>query len=420
MKFFDEARIEVIAGDGGDGSAHFRREKFVPRGGPDGGDGGRGGSVIIRADTQLQTLLDFQRKSHFRAEHGGNGGRRQMHGKAGADLAIAVPPGTEVRQDESGELLADLVEPGQEVMVARGGRGGLGNVHFATSTHQTPRFAENGEPGEERWVRLDLKVIAQVGIIGYPNVGKSTLLAAVSAARPKIADYPFTTLEPNLGVATVDEVDLVLADIPGLIEGAHRGVGLGHEFLRHVERTRLLLHVLDGLSVDPVADFGRVNDELRLFDAALAQRPQIVAVNKMDVPEAQAGWQAVQKGLRGVPRFAISAATGQGIPELLRELAKELRALPPPEPAVVAPPVRLPDSPVFTVERLQDGFLVKGQRVERLAARTDANNWEAVRRFETMLRKLGVLKALEAAGVAEGDTVRVGPVELVWGQTKSR
>ncbi len=417
---YDHVRIHVQAGRGGDGSASLRREKFVPQGGPDGGDGGRGGTIILRADTQLQTLIDFRQQTHFKAGNGGHGGRRQLHGKAGENLVIAVPPGTQVRDGETGDLLADLATPGQEMEVVRGGRGGLGNIHFATSTHQTPRFAERGEPGQARWLQLDLKIIAQVGIIGYPNVGKSTLLAAVSAARPKIADYPFTTLEPNLGVADIDGVQVVLADIPGLIEGAHRGVGLGHEFLRHVERTRLLIHVLDGLSADPAADFRRVNDELRLFDATLADRPQIIALNKMDVPEAAAGWKAVKKALPSLPAFAISAATGQGLKPLLRAVARLLAELPAPPPPLTVVAPRVPNSPVFAVEKKGGVFVVTGQRVERLAARTDGSNVEAIRRFETMLRRLGVLKTLEEAGVTEGNTVRIGDIELIWGQAIRR
>jgi GTP-binding protein len=413
--FYDRAKVHVQAGKGGDGSASLRREKFVPHGGPDGGDGGRGASVIVRADPDMQTLLDFQYRTHFHATNGGNGGHRQQHGKAGEDLIVRVPPGTEIHDAETGELLWDLVEVGQEYVAGRGGRGGLGNVHFATATHQTPRFAEKGEPGEARWIRLDLKIVAQVGIIGYPNVGKSTLLAAVSAAHPKIGDYPFTTLSPNLGVARVDDGSIVLADIPGLIEGAHKGVGLGHEFLRHVERTRILLHLLDGMSADPLADYAKVNEELRLYNAALAQRPQIVAVNKMDVPDAEAGWQAVHKGLKGVPRFAISAVSGQGMQELLRALVKELKELPEPEVVPNAEPKPMPNSSIFTVTKEAGVYVVRGERVERLASRTDSSNWEGIRRFEMLIRKMGVLEAVEKAGVQTGDTVRIGAVELNWG-----
>lgn len=414
--FYDRAKIYVQAGKGGDGAATFRREKFVPRGGPDGGDGGRGGNVLLRADPHLHTLLDFQYQTHFRAADGGHGGRRQMHGKAGEDLVIRVPCGTQVRDAETGALLADLVHPGQEVVVARGGRGGLGNVHFATATYQAPHFAEKGEPGEARWLLLDLKLIAQVGIIGYPNVGKSTLLAAVSAARPKIADYPFTTLSPNLGVASVDGDSFVIADIPGLIEGAHQGKGLGHEFLRHIERTRVLIHLLDGLRPDPLTDYAQINRELHLYSPALTEKPQVVAVNKIDLPAAQAAWETVRKSLKGVPLFAISAATGQGVQELLRAVAKMLRELPEEAPTEEPPvPVTLPEERAFTVEKSGNVFVVRGRRVERFAARTDATNWEAVRRLEKLLQKEGVMAALEAAGIKDGDTVRIGEIELVWG-----
>ena len=415
--FYDRAKIHVQAGKGGDGSASLRHEKYVPHGGPDGGDGGRGGAVVVRADPDLQTLLDFSFRRHFRAQNGGNGKHRQMHGRTGDDAVVRVPPGTLVRDAESGDLLADLVTAGQEVVVARAGRGGLGNVHFATATNQTPRFAEKGDAGAARWLTLDLKLIAQVGIIGLPNVGKSTLLASVSAARPKIADYPFTTLSPNLGVASIDDASFVLADIPGLIEGAHKGAGLGHEFLRHVERTRLLIHVVDGLSADPLADYACINQELALHNAALGQKPQLVAVNKMDVPEAQAGWQAVRTGLKGVPCLAVSAATGQGMQELLRAVAKRLKELPPPaeEPTVV--PLRPIDDTRFTVEKPAPGlFVVRGQRVERVAARIDATSWQALRRLEKMLGAMGVMEAVRAAGIQPGDTLRVANVELEWGR----
>ncbi|HLL49287.1 MAG TPA: GTPase ObgE, partial [Thermomicrobiales bacterium] len=332
----DRARIWVKAGDGGNGSASFRREKFVPRGGPDGGDGGRGGTVYLRARPNLTSLLPFQFTTRFKAENGGPGRSQQRHGKNGKDLFVDVPPGTVVWDDESGEIVADLTEANEQAAVARGGRGGLGNVHFKTSTRQAPRLAELGEPGEELWLRLELRMIADVGLVGLPNAGKSTLLAAASAARPKIADYPFTTLEPILGVVRVGGSDgqiFVMADIPGLIGGAAQGVGLGLEFLRHVRRTRVLVHVLDasgGLETrDPLQDFETVNAELEAYEEDLLTKPMLVALNKIDIPEAQDKLEALTNTLqdRGYPVFPISAATGEGVQTLLQAVATRLRVV---------------------------------------------------------------------------------------------
>src|SRR5437868_4626428 len=335
--FYDHTKIFVKAGDGGNGSIHFRREKFAPFGGPDGGDGGRGGSIYIEATSNLNTLVDYRYRQNFKAGAGEAGARQKMHGAKGEDVVLSVPRGTIVRDAETGELIADLVEEEQRVMVARGGRGGLGNVHFATATHQAPREAQNGEHGEERWLLLELRLIADVGLIGYPNAGKSTLLSVVTAARPKIADYPFTTLSPNLGVVAVgqpgsgDEFGFVLADIPGLIEGAARGIGLGYEFLRHVQRTRLLLHILDGASIerDPWQDLITINQELREYDEHLAARPQIVVMNKMDLSEAQERWPALKAKAEaaGYPVFAISAAAHQGTDELMQYAARRLQEI---------------------------------------------------------------------------------------------
>src|SRR5690242_8811042 len=335
--FYDHTKIFVKAGDGGNGSIHFRRAKFAPFGGPDGGDGGKGGSVYIEATSDLNTLVDYRYRQHFKATPGEPGARQKMHGAAGEDITLKVPCGTVIRDAESGELIADLVDAGQNVMVARGGRGGLGNVHFATATHQAPREAQNGEPGEERWLLLELRLIADVGLVGYPNAGKSTLLSVVTAARPKIADYPFTTLSPNLGVVGVGDVrsgqgfSFVMADIPGLIEGAAQGVGLGHEFLRHIRRTRLLIHMVDGSAIerDPWQDFEAINKELREYDAELAKRPQLVVLNKMDVPDAQERWPAFKAKVEaaGYRAFAISAAAHQGTEELMADISRSLHEI---------------------------------------------------------------------------------------------
>lgn len=433
MQFYDRAKIFVRAGDGGNGSTHFRREKYVPYGGPDGGDGGRGGSVYLQLDAGLNTLVDYHYHQHHRAEHGGSGSKQRSHGAKGEDVVLRVPAGTVVRDAETNELLADIVDPAQHVMVARGGRGGLGNVHFATSTNQAPREAQKGEPGEERWLTLELKLIADVGLVGFPNAGKSTLLSVVSAAHPKIADYPFTTLTPNLGVVVIgepgskDEMSFVLADIPGLIEGAAQGAGLGHEFLRHVERTHLLLHLLDGATTerDPWEGFQAINRELAEYSEALAERSQIVVLNKMDVPEARERWEAVRKRAEeiGLPAFAISAATRQGIDELmyftanrLREAQAEAQKAAEHSPVPAGPVFRPEPEDAFTVSREQGSYVVRGKRVERLVAMTDQESTEGMARLEQTLRRIGVTGALEAAGVQPGDTVRFGKVQLIWGE----
>lgn len=314
----DTVEIYIKAGDGGDGAVSFRREKYVPRGGPDGGDGGPGGSVFLIANPNLSTLRQFQHQKRFRASRGGNGARNNRHGKKGEDLFIEVPAGTIVYRKNAGEkeLIADLSQAGQQVLVAQGGRGGKGNARFATSTNQAPRIAQKGESGEEGWLVLDLKLLADVGIIGYPNVGKSTLLAAASAARPEIGSYPFTTTEPNLGVVEVGYRTFVMADIPGLIEGAHEGRGLGHDFLRHIERTKVLVHLLDGESRSPREDWQKVNEELALFNPSLKEKPQIVAVNKIDLPTVKERLPGLKKELEALktPVFFVSALTGEGVP----------------------------------------------------------------------------------------------------------
>jgi GTP-binding protein len=423
--FLDRVKIWVRAGDGGDGAATFRKEAHVPRGGPDGGDGGRGGSVHLRVDAGQTTLRDFQYKHHFKATPGGRGERARRHGKAGDDLFLDVPPGTAVLDHASGGLLADLVATGQQAMVARGGRGGLGNTHFKTSTHQAPKHAQKGEPGEERWLRLELRLIADIGLVGLPNAGKSTLLAAVTAAQPKIADYPFTTLEPNLGVMELDdERRPTIADLPGLIEGASSGAGLGHAFLRHVERTRVLIHVVDGSSRDPEWDHEVIRDELQAHDPALLEKPMLVVFNKIDLPGAREAWSPFAKARRGegIEAVAIAAATGEGLDTLRAHVAEllppteELEA--PPEPAGVV--VHHIDSMLdgFVIERDKDGaFRVRGKRIERIAAQTNFDVEESAERFQRDLERMGIDAELRRAGVEPGDLVRIGGSELEWEPT---
>jgi GTP-binding protein len=422
--FLDRVKIFVKAGAGGDGAATFRQEAHVPRGGPDGGDGGRGGSIHVRVDAGQTTLRDFRYKHHFKATSGGRGERSRRHGSAGDELYLDVPPGTAVIDDGTGALIADLVAVGQTSMIARGGRGGLGNTHFKTSTHQAPKHAQKGEPGEERWLRLELRLIADIGLVGLPNAGKSTLLAALTAAQPKIADYPFTTLEPNLGVMDLgdeDERRPTIADVPGLIEGASMGAGLGHAFLRHVERTRILVHVVDGSGRDPTWDHDVIRDELRAHDPALLQKPILVVFNKIDRPAAVDAWPAFSKLLRdaGEDVMAISATDGQGIDELRTRLAEllpsadELDA--PREPAGVVVHRIEGMSDGFSVERVDEGvFVVRGKRIERIAAQTNFDVEESAERFQRDLARYGIDDELRRAGVIAGDLVRIGPTELEW------
>jgi GTP-binding protein len=387
----------------------------------------------MEATANLNTLVDYRYRQQFKAEAGEAGARQKMHGAKGEDVVLSVPCGTVVRDAESQELVADLVEAGQRVMIARGGRGGLGNVHFATSTHQAPREAQNGEPGEERWLALELRLIADVGLVGYPNAGKSTLLSVVTAAKPKIADYPFTTLVPNLGVIEVgqlgDEFGFVMADIPGLIEGAAQGHGLGHEFLRHIRRTRLLVHVIDGASYEhePWQSFEAINQELREYDEHLATRPQIIAFNKIDLPEAQARWEEfkVKAEAAGYPVFAISAAAHLGVKELIQHTSFRLQELQREEAEreaqlVVAdmtgPVLRPQPNDAFTISRDNGVFVVSGKRVERAVAMTNQESDEGMDRLQVTMSKMGVTKALEEAGVKVGDLVRFGKIELYWGE----
>jgi len=416
--FLDEARIFVASGRGGDGVIHFRREKYVPRGGPDGGDGGHGGDVILEVSPTLNTLYSFRQQSRFRAADGRRGGSSNKTGRAGADTAVRVAPGTVVRDAATGDIVGDLVAPGQSLVVCRGGRGGRGNARYATSRNQVPRMAEKGEPSEERWLLLELRLIADTGIVGVPNAGKSTLLAALTNARPKIADYPFTTTEPNLGVASLDGGQLILADIPGLIEGAHKGVGLGTDFLRHIRRTRALIHLIDGSAADPIVDFSQINAELALFDPALGDKPQVVAINKMDLPQVRERWPQLEAdfGARGVHPLPISALARAGLKELLSAVRDALQQAPPIAVEEAVPLYRPePDPSEYTVARDPDGaWRVRGKAVERAAKMTYWEHDEAVRRFQGLLEHLGIEEALRAAGVRVGDTVRIGEYELEW------
>ena len=418
--FFDRARIFVKAGAGGNGVVAFRKEKYVPRGGPNGGNGGRGGNIILFVDAGLNTLYHLQHNVHHRAERGEHGGGANRTGANASDLRIPVPPGTIARNAETGAVVADLIYPEQEVIVVRGGRGGRGNAAFKTARNTAPRIAEKGEPGEEAWLELELKLVADVGIIGVPNAGKSTLLSRVSAARPKIADYPFTTVEPLLGVAEIDHRQLVLVDIPGLLEGAHEGVGLGLEFLRHIERCRVLIHLLNGASPDPVGDFEAVNQELTLFNPAIADKPQLVVLNKLDLPDAQAIWPMVEATMArySLPVMAISAATGEGVVDMLRRVRALLEALPPMEEVGEPLPelTPAPDRRAFQIDQIEEGvWLVGGAEIEKVVKMTNWDYYEASLRFQRVLNALGIKQALIEAGIEDGDSVRIGDIELVWG-----
>jgi len=418
----DEAKIYVASGKGGDGIVSFRREKYIPRGGPSGGNGGRGGDVILKADGNMNTLYYFRKQVHFKAKAGGKGGSSNKTGANADPLIVHVPIGTVVRDAETGGLIADLVRDEQEIVVVQGGRGGKGNTYFKSSSNQAPRMAEKGEPSVERWITLELKMIADVGLVGVPNAGKSTLLSVVSNAKPKIADYPFTTLEPNLGAVVYDNLDLVFADIPGLIEGAHQGVGLGHSFLRHVQRTRLIIHVLDGSADDPIADYNQITTELALYDERLSERPEIVVVNKMDMPEVREYWALIKEQLeaRGVENpIAISALSRENITPLIQRVFATIANMPhtETEESVDMPVYELEESDMaFDVEVENGIYYVTGERIERAAAMTYWDYEEAVLRFQKTLEALGVSEALEKSGVKPGDTVFIGDFELEWSE----
>jgi GTP-binding protein len=421
--FADHARIFVSAGDGGDGSASFRREAHVPRGGPDGGDGGKGGDVVLVAEAGMTTLGEYRRARHFRAKPGGAGGRRRSHGRNAADVELRVPPGTVVRGSPDGDWIGELLEPGTRLVVARGGRGGRGNVHFVTPTHRAPKHAEKGDPGEERWIELELKLIADIGLVGQPNAGKSTLLAALTAANPEIGDYPFTTVSPNLGVIELAEERMaVMADVPGLIEGAAEGRGLGHAFLRHVERTRVLVAVVDGAAPDPLAEWQVVAEELALHDASLLDRPTAMVVTKLDLAQVRERWPELRAALRaaGYEPIGVSAQDGTGLDALRAALAAALDEAQREAEVEVASG----DVLVHTFDPLEegwevlvepDGLRVRGRRIEQAANRTNFENDESRERFGRLLARLGIEGELERLGARPGTAVRIGRAELEWG-----
>ncbi len=422
----DRALISVIGGSGGDGAVHGRREKFVPRGGPDGGDGGDGGSVHIRVDGNLNTLFPFSRKRRFAANNGANGASGLKHGESGMDVTIDVPPGTIIwGEGTTPRMMADLVSAGDAVTVAQGGRGGRGNGRFATSINRFPLLAEAGEPGQRLQLRLELKLLADVGVVGLPNAGKSSMLAAVSRAHPKIADYPFTTLEPNLGVVEWRRDSFVMVDIPGLIEGAHKGVGLGIDFLRHIERTDVLVHIVDGSVEDPMSSYRQINHELEEHDRKLMDRPQVVVLNKVDIPGVASRVAPMREELSslGIPAHVCSVAARQGIEDVLDSVLHTLREIRSsrtaedsgvdsgPELAVLRPQ---PRGRVHKVSQRDGVYTVGLSDAVRIAARVDMNNWNARMQFYDYLRRRGVVKALEQMGISSGDTVRFGAMEWEW------
>jgi GTP-binding protein len=416
--FVDESKTYVRSGKGGDGIVHFHKEKYVNRGGPDGGDGGKGGDVIIKVAPHLNTLLAFRHQNKFIGEDGKKGGTSNKSGKSAPDLVIPVPAGTMVFDAETGDLLGDLTDTDQTLLVCPGGRGGRGNTHFANSRRQAPRIAEKGEPGSEKYLRLELKLIADIGIVGMPNAGKSSLLASVSNARPKIADYPFTTLIPNLGVSQLDkDTSLILADIPGLIEGAHLGIGLGDAFLRHIQRTRVLIHVIDGLSEEPFADYSQINSELALFDPQLAKKPQIVVLNKVDLPDVLKKIPVIRKQFEkhNIQIIGISAVSHENLNKLLWQTHELLSNTPQLEFSIPLPVYRpganLAD---FKIIHISNGWQVSGHAIERAAAMTYWEYDDSIRRFQRIMVSMGVDKALRDAGVKEGENVIIGNHELTW------
>lgn len=421
--FIDYAKIIVKAGDGGNGAISFRREKYVAAGGPDGGDGGKGGNIYFEVSPNMNTLVDFRYKKKFKAENGKNGEGGHRYGKSGEDLVVKVPIGTIVKDSETGRIMADLSEPNQKQLILSGGRGGKGNSHFATSTRQAPRFAQGGEKGEEKELILELKMLADVGLIGFPNVGKSTFLSVVTDATPKIADYHFTTLEPNLGVVKSDYGDsFVIADIPGIIEGASEGTGLGLKFLRHIERTRLLLHVIDVSGIEgrnPVEDFKTINEELKKYSEKLSKRKQIIVANKIDIMQDESLLNDLEKMAKekDIEIFKISGATGEGVKELLKRVTEVLKVLPK-EDLVDVEDIKkvytLKDEDEFTITKDKDMYIVDGPAVQRIMRKVNLEDNESMYYFQKCLRELGVNEKLKEAGVKEGDTVKVVDWELEW------
>ncbi len=424
MQFIDRTKVIVKAGDGGHGKSAFRREKFVPKGGPAGGDGGRGGDVILIVDQNMNNLLDFRYHRKFKADNGENGDIKNQYGANAPACYVKVPAGTIVKDEATGEVLADLTEIGQQAVVAKGGRGGRGNAKFANSANRAPTFAEFGEPGESKNLILELKLLADVGLVGYPSVGKSSLVASCSAARPEIAEYHFTTITPVLGVVKTDyEKSFVMADIPGLIEGAADGVGLGHDFLRHVERTKLILHIVDASGLegrDPVEDYYKINVELKKYSEKIARRTQILVANKMDLPEAQENLPRLKElaEKEGLKLFAISAATREGLTELISYVGEWLDNYVPEietEEEVKVYDENKEDPEKITIKRdISGDFVVSGKALEKLVAMTNFLNDEALRRFQYIWRIKGIDEKLKARGIKEGDTVHIGSMEFEW------
>ncbi|MCX8129348.1 MAG: GTPase ObgE [Clostridia bacterium] len=419
--FIDSAKIFVKAGNGGNGKVSFHREKYITSGGPDGGDGGRGGDVVFIADEGVRTLIDFRYKRKYTAEPGQNGGSANCTGRSAEDLVVKVPAGTLIKEEETGRIIADLTKPGQSVVVAKGGKGGAGNQHFATSTRQIPNFAKSGDLGEERWVLLELKLLADVGLLGYPNVGKSTILSMVSAAKPKIANYHFTTIEPNLGVVRLENGNsFVLADIPGLIEGAHEGTGLGHKFLKHVERTKMFIHVVDVSGTegrDPIVDFEVINTELRKYNSLLGERSQVVAANKTDIPGAEENFEIFKKEIeqKGYKVFPISAVSNKGLRELMLYVGSKLNELPDTilvdesEDMVV---YTAEDEKPFDIHKDNNVFVVEGKWVRKIVSSTNFNNYESLQYFQRSIKSKGIIDELESMGINEGDTVKMYDIEF--------
>ncbi|WCR29645.1 GTPase ObgE [Paenibacillus thiaminolyticus] len=427
--FVDKTKIYVKGGDGGDGLVAFRREKYVAMGGPAGGDGGHGGDVIFRVDEGLRTLVDFRYQKHFKASRGEKGRNKSQHGANAEHMIVRVPPGTVVIDDDTQEVIADLTRNGQEVVVAKGGRGGRGNMRFATPANPAPELAEHGEEGQERWVVLELKVMADVGLVGFPSVGKSTLLSVVSGAKPKIGAYHFTTITPNLGVVDIgDGRSFVMADLPGLIEGASEGVGLGHEFLRHIERTRIIIHVVDMAGTegrDPFDDWVKINDELRQYNEKLAERPQIVAANKMDMPQAEENLEPFREQVRAlkgdeIEIMPISSLTKQGIQELLYKAMDMLERLPETHVEEVADVEerkiyrykKKEEKPSFTIRRENDTFIVESEAIEGMLKRMQMTSHDAILRFARTLRRMGVDEELRKRGAEDGTIIRIGDFEF--------